>query len=78
MYCEDWGEGLTNKSVPAICVVNLQTGEVTVLQGVPEDISPGQVRTERPSGHASDTISRSTYTYIDSEPTELLGGIVFY
>lgn len=43
MYREDWGEGLTNKSVPVMCAVNLQSGAVTVLQGVPQDVSPGQV-----------------------------------
>lgn len=43
VYCEDWGEGLTNKSVPVMCAVNLQSGAVTVLQGVPQDVSPGQV-----------------------------------
>ncbi|XP_040909937.1 S9 family peptidase isoform X2 [Toxotes jaculatrix] len=42
VYCEDWGEALTNKSSPAICVVSLQNGGVSVLQGVPPDISPGQ------------------------------------
>ncbi|XP_078110696.1 acylamino-acid-releasing enzyme [Sander vitreus] len=42
VYCEDWGEALTNKSIPVICVVNLQSGSVTVLQGVPPDVSPGQ------------------------------------
>ncbi|KAM8862581.1 acylamino-acid-releasing enzyme isoform 2-T2 [Spinachia spinachia] len=42
VYCEDWGEGLTNKSVPVVCVVNLQCGSVSVLQGVPLDVSPGQ------------------------------------
>ncbi|XP_035015895.1 S9 family peptidase [Hippoglossus stenolepis] len=42
VYCEDWGEALTNKSSPVICVVNLQSGTVTVLQGVPLDVSPGQ------------------------------------
>ncbi|XP_034733471.1 S9 family peptidase [Etheostoma cragini] len=42
VYCEDWGEALTNKSVPVICVVNLQSGSVTVLQDVPPDVSPGQ------------------------------------
>ncbi|XP_044067566.1 S9 family peptidase isoform X2 [Siniperca chuatsi] len=42
VYCEDWGEALTNKSVPVICVVNLQSGSVSVLQGVPPDVSPGQ------------------------------------
>lgn len=47
MYSEDWGEALTNKSVPVICVVNLQSGSVGVLQGVPPAVSPGQVRTDR-------------------------------
>uniref|UniRef100_A0A665TD21 acylaminoacyl-peptidase n=1 Tax=Echeneis naucrates TaxID=173247 RepID=A0A665TD21_ECHNA len=42
VYCEDWGEALTSKSSPAICVVNLQNGAVSVLQGVPPGISPGQ------------------------------------
>ncbi|KAG8002822.1 Acylamino-acid-releasing enzyme [Nibea albiflora] len=42
VYCEDWGEGLSNKSVAVICVVNLQNGHITVLQGVPPDVSPGQ------------------------------------
>lgn len=51
VYCEDWGEALTNKSLPVICSVNLQSGSVGVLEGVPPDVSPGQVRTEslRPS-----------------------------
>lgn len=44
MYCEDWGEALTNKSLPVICAVNLQSGSVGVLEGVPPDVSPGQVR----------------------------------
>lgn len=42
VYCEDWGEALTNKSVPVICVVDLQNDTVGVLQGVPADVSPGQ------------------------------------
>ncbi|XP_018544539.1 S9 family peptidase isoform X1 [Lates calcarifer] len=42
VYCEDWGEALTNKSSSAICVVNLQNGSVSVLQGVPPQVSPGQ------------------------------------
>lgn len=44
VYCEDWGEGLTSKSVPVICVVDLHSGDVTALRGVPADVSPGQVR----------------------------------
>ncbi|KAM4570719.1 acylamino-acid-releasing enzyme [Fundulus diaphanus] len=42
VYCEDWGEALTGKSVPALCVVDLHRGAVGVLQGVPPDVSPGQ------------------------------------
>uniref|UniRef100_A0A3Q4BM22 Acylamino-acid-releasing enzyme n=1 Tax=Mola mola TaxID=94237 RepID=A0A3Q4BM22_MOLML len=42
VYCEDWGEALTNKSVPVICAVNLQCGSLSVLPGVPPDVSPGQ------------------------------------
>ncbi|TKS77299.1 Acylamino-acid-releasing enzyme [Collichthys lucidus] len=42
VYDDDWGEGLSNKSVAVICVVNLQNGHIHVLQGVPPDVSPGQ------------------------------------
>lgn len=55
VYCEDWGEALTNKSVPVICVVNLQSGSISVLQGAPPDVSPGQVRTDGLSGAPCDT-----------------------
>ncbi|XP_030061179.1 acylamino-acid-releasing enzyme isoform X2 [Microcaecilia unicolor] len=39
---EDWGEGLVNKSVPALCVVDIESGNISVLEGVPDYISPGQ------------------------------------
>uniref|UniRef100_A0A3Q4G3W0 Acylamino-acid-releasing enzyme n=1 Tax=Neolamprologus brichardi TaxID=32507 RepID=A0A3Q4G3W0_NEOBR len=42
LYCEDWGEALTNRSEPAICVVDLEIGAASVLEGVPPDVSPGQ------------------------------------
>ncbi|XP_068191593.1 S9 family peptidase [Antennarius striatus] len=42
IYWEDWGEALTSKSVPVICMVNLQSSSVSVLRGVPPDVSPGQ------------------------------------
>lgn len=54
VYCEDWGEGLSDKSVPVLCVVDLHNGTVRVLQGSPPDVSPGQVRTENLTS-ASDT-----------------------
>ncbi|XP_029575912.1 acylamino-acid-releasing enzyme-like [Salmo trutta] len=42
VYWEDWGEGLTSKSVPVLCVADVAKGTVTVLQGVPSHVSPGQ------------------------------------
>ncbi|XP_029011808.1 S9 family peptidase isoform X2 [Betta splendens] len=42
VYCEDWGEALAQKSSPVMCVVNLQSGTVSVLQATPPDVSPGQ------------------------------------
>ncbi|KAM9430694.1 acylamino-acid-releasing enzyme isoform 1-T1 [Salvelinus alpinus] len=42
LYWEDWGEGLTSKSVPVLCVADVAKGTVTVLQGVPSHVSPGQ------------------------------------
>lgn len=47
LYCEDWGEALTNRSEPAICVVDLEIGTASVLEGVPPDVSPGQVRMQK-------------------------------
>ncbi|CAF93359.1 unnamed protein product, partial [Tetraodon nigroviridis] len=34
VYHEDWGEALTDKSLPVICSVSLQSGCVSVLEGV--------------------------------------------
>ncbi|XP_028308591.1 acylamino-acid-releasing enzyme isoform X4 [Gouania willdenowi] len=42
VYREDWGEALTNQSVPVICVVDLRSGTLSVLEGVPSDVSAGQ------------------------------------
>ncbi|XP_066553659.1 acylamino-acid-releasing enzyme isoform X2 [Amia ocellicauda] len=42
VYREDWGEGLTSKSLPVLCVADVHKGSVSVLQGVPEQVSPGQ------------------------------------
>lgn len=55
VYCEDWGEALTSKSVPVVCVVDLQRGDVRVLQGVPAEVSPGQVRAVNLTPTTSDT-----------------------
>lgn len=42
VYWEDWGEGLTSKSLPVLCAMDLVKGEVNVLRGVPTYVSPGQ------------------------------------
>ncbi|KAM4721066.1 acylamino-acid-releasing enzyme [Rhinophrynus dorsalis] len=39
---EDWGEGLVNKSVPALCVLDIESGNISVLEGIPDHVSPGQ------------------------------------
>ncbi|CAG07332.1 unnamed protein product, partial [Tetraodon nigroviridis] len=41
-YNEDWGEGLVSKSCPVLCVLDIEGNNITVLEGVPENISPGQ------------------------------------
>lgn len=45
VYHEDWGEALDSKSCPVLCVLDIEGGNVSVLEGVPENISPGQVGT---------------------------------
>ncbi|KAJ7316674.1 hypothetical protein JRQ81_002836 [Phrynocephalus forsythii] len=42
VYYDNWGEALADKSVPVLCVLNIETGEVSVLEGIPGHISPGQ------------------------------------
>lgn len=43
VFHEDWGEALVNKSCPVLCVLDIEGDNVSVLEGVPESISPGQV-----------------------------------
>lgn len=45
-YHEDWGETLVGKSRPVLCVLDIEGNNITVLEGVPENISPGQVGKE--------------------------------
>uniref|UniRef100_A0A7N5ZVI0 Acylamino-acid-releasing enzyme n=1 Tax=Anabas testudineus TaxID=64144 RepID=A0A7N5ZVI0_ANATE len=42
VYHEDWGEALVGKSCPVLCVLDIEGDNVSVLEGVPENISPGQ------------------------------------
>uniref|UniRef100_A0A673KGD9 Acylamino-acid-releasing enzyme n=1 Tax=Sinocyclocheilus rhinocerous TaxID=307959 RepID=A0A673KGD9_9TELE len=41
-YYEDWGEALVNKSSPVLCVLDIEGSNITVLEGIPTNISPGQ------------------------------------
>ncbi|KAL1132333.1 hypothetical protein AAG570_010289, partial [Ranatra chinensis] len=43
VYLEDWGESLVGKSCPVAVVCDLGSEDVRVLEGVPEDLSVGQV-----------------------------------
>ena len=43
MFKEDWGEQMVGKHHPVLCVVAIETGEVSVLEGVPDELSPGLV-----------------------------------
>ncbi|NWR61380.1 ACPH enzyme, partial [Bucorvus abyssinicus] len=42
VYHEDWGETLSTRSVPVLCVLDIEGSSVSVLEGVPEHLSPGQ------------------------------------
>ncbi|XP_061473810.1 acylamino-acid-releasing enzyme-like isoform X2 [Rhineura floridana] len=42
LYYDNWGEALSDKSFPVLCVLNIETSKVSVLEGIPEHISPGQ------------------------------------
>ncbi|XP_061473804.1 acylamino-acid-releasing enzyme isoform X2 [Rhineura floridana] len=42
VFYEDWGESLVAKSIPVLCVLDIESNNVSVLESVPEHISPGQ------------------------------------
>ncbi|KAM9374507.1 LOW QUALITY PROTEIN: acylamino-acid-releasing enzyme [Phaethornis superciliosus] len=42
LYREDWGEMLTTRSVPVLCTLDMESSSVSVLEGIPEHLSPGQ------------------------------------
>ncbi|NXT19950.1 ACPH enzyme, partial [Syrrhaptes paradoxus] len=42
VYHEDWGETLSTRSVPVLCVLDIEGDSISVLEGVPEHLSPGQ------------------------------------
>ncbi|KAK9406334.1 acylamino-acid-releasing enzyme-like [Crotalus adamanteus] len=42
VYNDNWGEALGDKSVPVLCVLNIETSEMSVLEDIPGYLSPGQ------------------------------------
>lgn len=44
VYHEHWGETLSTRSVPVLCVLDIEGNSISVLEGIPEHLSPGQVR----------------------------------
>ncbi|NXN24025.1 APEH enzyme, partial [Nycticryphes semicollaris] len=42
VYREDWGEALSTRSVPVLCVLDLEDSSLSVLESIPEHLSPGQ------------------------------------
>ncbi|XP_014809061.1 PREDICTED: acylamino-acid-releasing enzyme-like [Calidris pugnax] len=42
VYREDWGEALSTRSVPVLCVLDLEGSSLLVLEGIPGHLSPGQ------------------------------------
>ncbi len=43
VFYEDWGEQLVGKSHPVLCILDVDSGVVSTLDNVPDNISPGQV-----------------------------------
>ncbi|NWT16861.1 ACPH enzyme, partial [Vireo altiloquus] len=42
VYHDDWGETLSTRSVPVLCVLDIEGNSISVLEGIPEHLSPGQ------------------------------------
>ncbi|XP_074734818.1 acylamino-acid-releasing enzyme-like [Strix uralensis] len=42
VYCDNWGEALSTRSVPVLCILDIEGSSISVLEGVPEHLSPGQ------------------------------------
>jgi hypothetical protein len=43
VYRETWGEQMGDKVQSVLCVFDIEAGAVSVLENVPDDVSPGQV-----------------------------------
>lgn len=43
-YIEDWGEQLVGKTSPVVCILDVDSGDIKVLDDILEDCSQGQVQ----------------------------------
>ncbi|XP_066583990.1 acylamino-acid-releasing enzyme-like [Prorops nasuta] len=43
VYKPEWGEQLVGKSHPVVAVLDTETDKISVIPGIPDDLSPGQV-----------------------------------
>jgi hypothetical protein len=43
-YIEDWGEQMVGKTSPVVCILDVDSGDIKVLNDILEDCSQGQVR----------------------------------
>lgn len=41
-YKESWGEQMTERIHPVLCVLDIEAGSVSLLKNIPDDVSPGQ------------------------------------
>ena len=47
MFKEDWGEQLVGVCHPIIAILDVANEDIKVVEGIPENLSAGQVNTER-------------------------------
>lgn len=43
VYKDNWGEQLSEKVHPVLCVLDIEGGCISLLENIPDNISPGQV-----------------------------------
>ena len=43
VYHETWGEQLMERVHPIICILDVESNSISLLENIPENISPGQV-----------------------------------
>ncbi|KAL4227008.1 hypothetical protein ACF0H5_014984 [Mactra antiquata] len=41
---EDWGEGFVGKHISVLCILTISTGDINVIEEIPDNVSVGQVQ----------------------------------